>query len=320
MRDPYDVLGVARTATDKEIKSAFRKLAKKHHPDQNPDDPKAQERFSAANQAYEILGDADRRKAFDRGEIDAEGKPRFHPGMGPGMGPGGDPFAGFRRTRTGPGGAQHFEFRTGPGGPGGAGFGDAGDLFSEIFGKAFTDGPGGTGGRANAGMAGADLKATLEISLEEAAGAEKVTALFPGGRRIAVKLPDNVEDGQVIRLKGQGEPGPGGRAGDALVTIRFRKHPRFTVEGRDLHVDLPVALEDAVLGARLPVETLKGRVAVTIPAWSNSDRVLRLKGRGLPGKAGAGDLYVHVRLMLPEGGDRELEQLMRVRKERAGSA
>ncbi|TIW26581.1 MAG: J domain-containing protein [Mesorhizobium sp.] len=266
MRDPYEVLGVARNASAKDIKSAYRKLAKKHHPDQNPNDPKAKDRFAAANQAYEIVGDEKTRAAYDRGEIDADGKPKFQGFEG--AAGGGDPFAGFRRQQ-GPGGA-HFEFRSGR--PGGDPF---------------------------------------DVTIEEAATAEKVTAMFPDGRKVAVKLPAYVEDGQTIRLKGQGEQGPG-QPGDALVKIHFRRHPRYRVEGRDLHADLPVALADAVLGAKVAVETPTGRLAVNVPAWSSSDKVLRLKGRGLPEKTGGhGDLYVHVRLMLPEGGDSELEALMR---------
>jgi len=140
-----------------------------------------------------------------------------------------------------------------------------------------------------------------------------VTAMFPNGRKIAVKLPAYLEDGQTIRLKGQGEPSPfGGKAGDALVKIRFRKHGRYRVEGRDLHVDLPVSLKDAVLGAKVAVETPSGRLALSVPAWSSSDKVLRLKGRGLPVKTGGhADLYVHVQIMLPEGGNAELETLLR---------
>ncbi len=157
-----------------------------------------------------------------------------------------------------------------------------------------------------------DVSATLDVSIEDAATAAKVNAIFPDGRRIAVKLPNYVEDGQTIRLKGQGEQLLGGEPGDALVTIRFRKHPRYRVEGRDLHADLPVPLRDAVLGAKVAVETPTGRLAVNVPAWSSSDKVLRLKGRGLPEKAGGhGDLYAHVRVMLPEGGNSELEALMK---------
>lgn len=318
MRDPYDVLGVARTASAKDIKSAFRKLAKKHHPDQNQDDPKAQDRFAEVNQAYEVVGDADKRGQFDRGEIDAAGKPRFAGFEGGGSG--GDPFAGFRRSqgggRAGPGGAQ-FEFRSGPGG----GFGgDAGDIFSEIFGGAFGSGGGARQGPGRGGarpqMAGADVNVTLNVSIEEIVRADKVTALFADGRKLGIKLPAYVEDGQTIRLKGQGQPSSfGGQPGDALVKVRFRADPLYRPEGRNLHVDVPVPLADAVLGTRVPVETPHGRLAVAIPAWSSSDRQLRLKGKGLPLKSGGhGDLYAHIRIMLPEENRDELETLMRKAK------
>jgi DnaJ-class molecular chaperone len=312
MRDPYEVLGVAKGASAKEIKSAFRKLAKKHHPDQNPDDPKAKDRFAAANQAYEILGDEKTRAAFDRGEIDAEGKPRFQGFEGFQGAQAGDPFAGFRQSRGGPG-ATHFEFRSGR--PGGDPFDGNSDIFSQIFGDAFAQQRGGSAGMGGRGRApaGSDINVTLDVTVEEAATASKVTALFPDGRKIAVKLPAYVEDDQTIRLKGQGESSPfGGGAGDALVKIRLRRHGRYRVEGRDLHVDLAVPLRDAVLGAKVAVETPTGRLAVNVPAWSSSDKVLRLKGRGLPQKAGGhGDLYAHVRIMLPEGGDKDLEALFK---------
>ncbi len=311
MRDPYEVLGVAKNASAKDIKSAYRKLAKKHHPDQNPNDPKAKDRFAAANQAYEVVGDEKNRAAFDRGEIDADGKPKFHGFEG--AAGGGDPFGGFRRQQ-GAGGSR-FEFRSGR--PGGDPFDGNSDIFSQIFGDAFSGARGaggaGTGDRRQQATA-ADLNVTLDVTIEEMATAEKVTAMFPDGRKIAVKLPAYVEEGQTIRLKGQGEQGPG-QPGDALVKIHIRRHPRYRIEGRDLHADLDVALTDAVLGAKVPVDTPTGRLAVNIPAWSSSDKVLRLKGRGLPQKAGGhGDLYAHVRIMLPEGGDSELEALMRRRK------
>ncbi len=307
MRDPYSVLGVAKTAKPEEIKSAFRKLAKKYHPDQNQDDPKAQAKFSEINQAYEIIGDKERRGQFDRGEIDAEGKQRVPHGFEGFSGAGGgDPFAGFGGGRHRAGG---FEFRSGTGGN--AGFG-AEDILSSLFGE--TAGMGGfSGGARRAGpRKGADLQATIDISLEQAAGAEKVEAVFPNGKRLAIKLPAQVENGQTIRLKGQGEAIPGGTAGDALVTVRFKPHPKFRVEGRDLHIDLPVPLRDAVLGSRQEVETLHGRVAVKVAPWTSSDRVLRLKGKGLPKKPdGHGDLFAHVRIMLPENGDLALEAFLR---------
>ncbi|MHC1549849.1 DnaJ C-terminal domain-containing protein [Phyllobacterium sp. K27] len=298
MRDPYTVLGVAKTAKPDEIKSAFRKLAKKYHPDQNQDDPKAQAKFSEINQAYEIVGDKERRGQFDRGEIDSEGKQRAPQGFEGFSGGGGDPFAGFGgRQRPG-----NFEFRSGT-----AGFG-AEDILSSLFGETA-----GMGGARRAGpRKGADLQATIDITLEQAAGAEKVEAVFPNGKRLAIKLPTQVENGQTIRLKGQGEAVPGGISGDALVTVRFKPHAKFRIEGRDLHVELPVSLRDAALGSRQEVETLSGRVAMKIAPWTSSDRVLRLKGKGLPKKPdGHGDLFAHVRIMLPEDGDSALEAFLR---------
>ncbi len=302
MRDPYSVLGVAKTAKPEEIKSAFRKLAKKYHPDQNQDDPKAQEKFAEINQAYEIVGDKDKRGQFDRGEIDAEGKPAGFAGHGfGGQGYGGqqgDPFAGFRRGGSG-GGFQQ------------GGFDGAEDILSSIFGGGFA---GGGRTRSRAPSKAPDLKASISVTLEQAAGAEKVEAVFPNGKKLSIKLPAYVEDGQTIRLKGQGETIPGAVDGDALVTINFMKHPRFLLDGRDLHRNLPVQLSDAVLGSRAEIETLNGRVAVRIPAWSSSDKILRLKGKGLPNKTGdAADLFVHIQIMLPENGDEELESLLRSR-------
>ena len=320
MRDPYDVLGVAKNASPKDIKSAFRKLAKKYHPDQNPDDAKAKDRFAEINQAYEIVGDDDKRGQFDRGEIDAAGKPLFANFGGAG---GEDPFAAFRRAggaQRGPGGMR-YEFRT-SGMDGDSPFGDAGDIFSEIFGQSFRRAPGGGAGAGaeRAAAAGADVNVTLDVTLEEAATGAKVTAAFPDGRKLGIKLPSYVEDGQTIRLKGQGGPSPLGQPGDALVRIRIRPHPAYTVEGRDLHVDVPVPLADAVLGAKVAVETPHGRLAVAVPAWSSSDRKLRLKGKGLPLKTGGhGDLFAHIRVMLPEG-DHELEALMRQAKARKASS
>ncbi len=314
MRDPYSVLGVAKNASAKDIKAAFRKLAKKYHPDQNSDDPKAAERFGEANQAYDIVGDEEKRAQFDRGEIDGTGKPRFTGFEGAG---GGDPFGGFRRSGGGPGNAN-FEFRSSGGGA--DPFGDGEDIFSHIFGQAFRQqGGAGAGPQAGAGQRrqprGADLSATLDVTVEEVATSAKVTAAFSDGRRIAVKLPAFVEDGQTIRLKGQGEQVTLGQPGDALVKLHLKPHPRYRIDGRDLHVDLPVQLEDAVLGEKLAVETPTGRLAVSIPAWSSSDKRLRLKGKGLPLKQGGhGDLYVHVAIMLPADQDEDLEALMRARR------
>ena len=296
MRDPYTVLGVSKGAGEADIKSAYRKLAKKHHPDQNPNDPKAKERFAEANQAYEILGDPKKRKQFDGGEIDGEGKPRYT-GFGGGSG-GGDPFAGFRQA----GGSRQGGFSGHPGG----GFG-AEDILKEMFGGAF-GGAGAQRGRAQQAQQPQELAFDLPVTLEDAFHAAKVEARLPDGRALAVSLPKGVEDGQQIRLKGQGNAGFGGARGDAIATVKLRKHPKFTVDGRDLHVDLPVSLRDAVTGAKAPVDTITGRIALSVPVWSSSDKALRLKGKGMPKKDGGhGDLIVHVRLMLPEGGDPELE-------------
>ena len=298
MRDPYTVLGVARSAKPEEIKSAFRKLAKKYHPDHNKDDHSAQERFSEINQAYEILGDKDKRGQFDRGEIDAEGKPAFQGFQGGGESPYGDFSSAFG------GGRRSSGFKT-------SGFDSDDSFFSNLFGGGGSP-FGGRAQRPQAKRKGADITASISISLEQAAGADKVEAVFPNGKNLKIKLPEFVEDGQVIRLKGQGESLPSGTDGDALITIHFKKHPKFRLEGREIHLDLPVALKNAVLGAKEEVETLDGRVAVSIPAWSSSDRVLRLKGKGLPLKIGGrADLYVHVRIMLPQEKDEALIELLK---------
>jgi DnaJ-class molecular chaperone len=305
-RDPYKVLGVSKTAKADEIKKAFRRLAKQYHPDQNKNDPKAQEKFSEANQAYEILGEEAKRGQFDRGEIDAEGKPRGFEGF-----PGG----GFRPGGPGgPGGfgGQAYEFEFGPGGPGGAGRarGGAGgfnpsDIFSELFGGAAR------GGRA--APSGEDLKASLAVSLEEAVNGGTKRVVMPNGKTLDVKIPAGIEDGKTIRLKGQGGAGPAGvPAGDALVTIQIATHPQFKVDGRDLRIDLPISLDDAVLGGQVQVPTLGGRIEMNLPANTSSGRTLRLRGKGLPGAGGkaAGDLLATVKIVLPETKDAELEALM----------
>ncbi|MCZ2158508.1 J domain-containing protein [Bartonella sp. 220] len=299
MRDPYAILGVARTAKPQEIKSAFRKLAKKYHPDHNKDDVKAKEKFSEINQAYEIIGDKDKKAQFDRGEIDMEGKPLYQAyGAGENFGNSHNPFSG---------GAKGFDFRSASD----TGF-DASDIFRDLFGggRSFSNSR-----QYTHSQQGAHVRANLAITLEQMVGAEKVEAVFPNGKKLKIKLPDYVEDGQTIRLKGQGGEAPFGQAGDALITIQIQKHPRFRVEGRALHLDLPVSLQHAVLGAKEEVETLEGRVVLTLPAWSSSDRVLRLKGKGLRLKNGTrDDLYVHVRIMLPEGRDAALEQFLQMQK------
>ena len=304
MRDPYEVLGVPRGASAAAIKSAYRKLAKKHHPDSNKNDPKAASRFSEINSANEIIGDAEKRKQFDRGEIDAEGKPRFQ-----GFPGGGDP-----RGRGGAGGFETHTFRSG----GAGGQGGFEDILNSMFGGAAARGRGTRPGQGSTfdfdtgGIAlDLDLSVAMAVSLEEAVkGAEKRVRL-PTGKELNVRIPAGVTSGQQIRLKGQGETAPGHPPGDLLITVSFAPHPFFKVEGSDLRLDLPITLYEAVLGGKVRVPTLDGAVDLAIPRGTNSGRTLRVKGKGLPGKDGAGDLYATIRIMLPESGDTDLERLMK---------
>jgi DnaJ-class molecular chaperone len=302
MRDPYEVLGVPRGASAAAIKSAYRKLAKKHHPDNNKNDPKAAARFSEINSANEIIGDEDKRKQFDRGEIDAEGKPRFQGFAG------GDP-----RGRAG--GARGFEssFRTsgGPGGAGGAGFED---ILNSMFGGAARGGRPG-GGRTfefDTGGIGLDLdlNVAMTVSLEEAVKGGEKRVRLPTGKELNVRIPAGVVAGQQIRLKGQGETAPGHPPGDLLITVSIAPHPHFKVEGSDLRLDLPITLYEAVLGGKVRVPTLGSAVELSIPKNTSSGRTFRLKGKGLPKAGGTGDLFVAIRIILPDGNDAELEALM----------
>jgi len=306
MRDPYTVLGVPKTADAAEIKKAYRKLAKKYHPDQSTD-AKAKDKFAEVSSAYEIIGDEKKRGAFDRGEIDAEGKPRFQGFEG--FGAGGPGASGFRQAPGG--GYEHFEFDLGRGGGRGGGGFDASDLFADLFGNAARRGGGGQQTRAP--QKGADAAASVMISLAEAAKGTTARVELPTGRTLDVSVPAGMEDGKQIRLKGQGYPSPvGGEAGDAMVTVQIAKHPYFKVDGRDLRLDLPVALYEAVLGAKVNVPTLSGAVELAVPAGSSGGRTLRLRGKGLPNaQGGTGDLFVTLRIVLPETADPELVALMR---------
>jgi DnaJ-class molecular chaperone len=291
---------VPRGASAAAIKSAYRKLAKKHHPDSNKNDPKAAERFSEINSANEILSDEDKRKQFDRGEIDAEGKPRFQ-GF-----PGGDP----RGRAGGPGGGfESHSFRTG--GAGGAGFED---ILNSMFGGG-ARGP--RPGRAtpfefDSGGIGLDLdlSVAMAVSLEEAVKGGEKRVRLPNGKELNVKIPAGVVAGQQIRLKGQGETAAGHPPGDLLITISIAPHAFFKIDGSDLRVDLPITLYEAVLGGKVRVPTLGSAVELSIPKNTSSGRTFRLKGKGLPKAGGAGDLLVTPRIILPDGNDAELEALM----------
>jgi DnaJ-class molecular chaperone len=323
MRNPYEVLGVSKNASPDEVKKAFRKQAKKLHPDANKNDPKAAVKFAELNAAYEVVGDEDKRKAFDRGEIDAEGKPRFQgfEGFGARPGPGGPgPEMHFESFNFGPEGLRRSG-GAGRGGAGAGGFGAFEDLLSGVFGGV---GRSRNGARVEFGegftpedfgrpAAGRDVSADVSISLNEAAHGTTKRVRLPTGKDVEVKVPVGLTDGQQIRLKGQGFPGPsGGPAGDAMITVRIAPHPHFKPEGANLRVEVPIGLHEAVLGAKVRVPTLDGAVDLAIPAGTNAGRTFRLKGKGLRTKGGgAGDLFATVRIVLPDRPDADLEQLMR---------
>ncbi len=296
-KNPYSVLGVPPSATDGEIRAAFRTLAKKHHPARTKGDKGSEETFKEVSAAFDIVGDADRRRKFDAGDIDADGRDRAG--------------AGFRQY--GPGGAQPGGFQSGYGSQYAGGFAnkgdfdDLGDIFADLFGR------GRTAGAGPGALRGRDMKYGLEIDFLDAArgGAKRVT--MPDGRQIDVAIPAGVEAGQTLRLRGQGEAGvAGGPSGDVLVEIAVKPHALFEREGDDIHIEAPVTLSEAVLGGKFTAPTIAGDVSISIPKNSSSGAVLRLKGRGVAreGKS-AGDQYVKLKIVLPEGGDAELEEFIR---------
>ncbi|WP_270938772.1 DnaJ C-terminal domain-containing protein [Falsiroseomonas oryzae] len=283
--DPYAIMGVKRDATQDEIRRAYRKLARKLHPDVNPGDKAAEERFKRVSAANDLLGDPEKRARFDRGEIDASGQerppepPRGHRGFA-GAGAQGDGWdAGF------------------------ADMVDADDLLSDLFGR---------GGRRRGGrvrMRGSDLEGRLALDFLDAVNGATKRVTLPDGATVDVTVPPGTRDGQVLRLRGKGAPGHGGGPpGDLLVEVEVGEHRHFTRKGDDIHLDLPVSLAEAVLGARIEVPTPAGAVAVKVPKGSNSGTVLRLRGRGVPRRDGTrGDAYVTLRLVLPDKPDAALE-------------
>ncbi len=287
-QDPYQELGVPRSASADEIRRSFRKLAKEFHPDKNPGDKRSEERFKRVSAAFDVLGDAEKRKKFDRGEIDADGHEVMRGFSGGGAG--GGPFQnGFQ-------GAQ-FEGV------------DLNDILGEMFGQKGGARGAGRGFEQGFERRGSDVRAKLEIDLEEAVQGGKKRISFSDGRVIDVNIPQGAADGQVLRLKGQGAPGRAG-PGDALIELAVKPHPVFRREGDSLVMDLPVSVPDAVLGAKVEAPTPDGPVTLTVPKGSNSGQSLRLKGRGLPdAKTGKrGDLLARIMVTLPDGPDLELER------------
>ncbi|WP_309605841.1 DnaJ C-terminal domain-containing protein [Phenylobacterium sp.] len=292
--DPYQELGVPRTATAAEIRKAFHKLAKAHHPDTNPDNKAAEERFKRVSAAFDILGDVPKRKKFDAGEIDADGREtaRGFGGGGPwGPPPGGGGFGGGR--------GESFEGV------------DLGDILGEMFGGARGGrGGGGQGGGFGGGsQRGGDVRARLEVDLVDAILGGKRRIAFSDGRTIDVTIPKGAQEGQTLRLKGQGSPGRAG-PGDALIELTIAAHPIFRREGEALVMDVPVTVYDAVLGGKAQAPTPDGPVTLTIPKGANTGARLRLKGRGLADAQGRrGDLFARLVVALPDRPDAELEAL-----------
>jgi len=286
-RDPYEILGVKRDASQKDIQSAFRKLAKKFHPDLNPGDKKAEERFKDISAANEIIGDEDKRKRFDRGEIDINGAEQA-------------PRNFYREYAAADGAGGPYNS-----GGGFADFGDADDLFSSFF----TRRPGKGGFKAK----GADLKFRMDIGFLDAVNGSTSSVQLPGGPALEVKIPPGTQDGQTLRLRGKGEAGlGGGTPGDALIEVHVRPHPFFVRDGDDIRLDLPISLAEAVAGGRVRVPTPTGAVYMTLKPNSNTGMTLRLKGKGASRRSGEhGDVYVTLKIVLPETPDPELAEFVR---------
>ena len=300
MKNLYDILGVSKSATDADIKSAYRKLARKYHPDLNKDDKTAAEKFKEVSAAYEVLGDKEKRKKYDNNEIDDQGKPT---GFGAGFG-GENPFSG--------GTYKTYSSSENP-------FSGGGFDFSSIFGddimSAFTKGSRSQSrssadpfGYSNA--KGQDISYTLDVDfLDVAKGAEKQVNI--NSQNVNVKIPAGFEDGQTLRLKGMGgKSRSGGQSGDALIKIHVSEHPYFKRDGLNILLDLPISIKEAVLGAKITVPTLTGKVKITIPPYSSSGEKLRLKGKGINTKNGLGDEIITLKIMAPREKNKILEQVL----------
>jgi len=283
MTDPYETLGVAKTASADDIQKAYRKLAKKLHPDLNPGDKSAEEKFKEASAAYDLLGDAEKRGRYDRGEIDASGAEKPQPQR--------RYYRDF--AESGQGAGQGFQ----------SGFGDLDeDVLAEIFGRR----------GASMKMRGGDVRYHLAVDFLSAVNGAKPQLALPDGSEITVTIPPGTRDGQILRLKGKGRPGyNGGEPGDALIEIEVRPHPLFKREDDNIRIELPVSLSEAVLGGKVKTPTPTGDVMLSIPKGANTGTVLRLKGKGVPKVDGShGDQYVTLKVMLPEKPDPELEEFI----------
>lgn len=291
-RNLYDVLGVGKTASEAEIKSAYRKLARKYHPDLNKDDKSAADKFKEVSNAYDIIGNAEKRKKYDNNEIDEEGKPT---GFGAGFGGagsgfngyqsyGGNPFSGFSNRGFNGGTQGGFDFSSI--------FGD--DIFSQFGGAQ------GSFRQRTAPQRGQDVSYNMRVDfLDAAKGVEKQISL--NGKNINVKIPAGMQSGQTMRLKGLGNVGlNGGENGDVLITINVNEHPYFKADGLNILLDLPISVKEAISGAKITVPTINGKVAVTVPAFSSSGEKLRLKGLGIKSKTGQGDEIINLQIVLPK--------------------
>ena len=304
MRNPYDVLSVSKSASDDEIKRAFRKLAKKYHPDQNKDNPNTKEKFSEVSQAYEILSNKERRAQFDRGEIDSSGNPKFQD------------FGGF--------GGQQFRSGNAPGGFTFSSTFGADGVFDDLINEMFSGGAGFSKASKNrtkkksrftpeSQQRGSDVKINARVKLEDLAIKGSVRVRLPDQKVVEVKIPPSTKDGDKIRLKGKGLPGSGGMPnGDAIVTIKYATHKLFKVEGANLRIELPITLYEAVLGASIRVPTLEGAANIKIPKNVDIGRVLRLSKKGLPISAGKrGDILISLKIVLPKQTRSDLETLVK---------
>ncbi len=290
MSDPYSVLGVSRTASEDDIRKAFRQLAKKYHPDLNPGDKTAEAKFKEISQANDLLSDAEKRRRFDAGEIDATGQEV--------------PPRGFYRDQAaGAGGAKYAHAG------GHESFVDMGGVFAEMFGDrhGYRGGPGGFD------MSGLPITYTLRVPFLVAARGGKQRVGLAGGKTLDIDIPEGATDGQTLRLKGQGMPGAnGGPPGDAYVELHVEPHAFFEARDNDIHVELPVTVTEAVLGGKVRVPTIGGAVMLNVPAGSNTGTSLRLRGRGLlDRKSGQrGDQYVKLKVTLPDPPDPQLREFL----------